>query len=120
MTSLDANVAIAIIMAAIILAVILARVSFWVAIRITTKVHLFHKKKWVLVYRCYGPFCPGMGIEHMHPSEEEVQVGRWVCAKEGCTAMGEECLGLTKKSVLTIHNGNLVPDEKAWSNPPKN
>jgi hypothetical protein len=88
------------------------------AIWLLPKIHLFHKKKWVLVYRCDGPFCPGKGYKHMHSFTKKVQVGRWVCAKEGCTAMGEECLGLTEKGILTVHNGNLVPDEKAWSNPP--
>jgi len=115
--SLDANVIVAFAVMAILLAVILARVFFYGASWMTAKFHVFHKKKWVLVYRCSGTQCPGR--LHVHYGLE-VQVGQWVCAREGCLAMGKKCLGETKDRILTIRNGELVPDEKAWSNPPEN
>lgn len=100
------------------LGIIIGLLAFKGAIYLLGRVHR-HEKKWVLVYKCRGLDCPVSGLGHLHYGEE-VQIGRWVCSGEGCKAMGEECLGEVKRGILTVHNGNLVPDEKAWSNPPKN
>lgn len=37
---------------------------------------------------------------------------RWVCERSGCLAMGTD--GFRGK--LAVHQGQLIPDEKAWSN----
>lgn len=100
------------------LGIILGLLAFKAAIFMLRRIHR-HEKKWVLVYTCHGSECPESGPYHRHLGEE-VQIGRWVCSGEGCKAMGADCLGEIKRGILTVHNGNLVPDEKAWANPPKN
>ena len=103
--------------------------AWWLFGKLNVRCWFGHRKKWLAVYlfnsyntptRC-GP-CPA---KDSHKSEwyessahwDVVQIGRWVCERPGCLAMGEKCFGDASKKRYTIEYGKLVKDEKVWANP---
>lgn len=52
-------------------------------------------------------------VQHCDVCYRSAQVARWVC---DCGAMGEQFIR-RGRGIFKVHMGDLVPDEKRWSNP---
>lgn len=96
--------------------------AFWLLDKLNVRCWFGHKKKWVAVYlfrdgRCPASSTHGTYAGSYHDRWEYVQVGRWLCEREKCLAMGEECFGDASKKRYAIEYGRLVKDEKVWANP---
>lgn len=105
--------------------VIWAAIAFpamWLLEKVNARCWFGHRKKWLAVYLFSYGHCPakethGTYEGSFHERWEYVQIGRWVCEREGCLGMGEKCFGDASKKRYTIEYGRLVKDEKVWANP---